>query len=398
MTTRTTFRAALAVPLLALLVGAAPTVPLAAAAPTADRTRVAGPTVTTATVAAEALGPDAVVAVVTSGTFDEPGGDRLHRSLEVITGDGVRHAVYSVSTSSNADGWYPGDFLLADWRPELHTALLRVSRGSHGDTLVAYDVTTGDVHQVDAPRRASTVALHPDGSGVLFTTYVSDRGAGRVATLGWDGTRLWLPARAGGRAITSTDGRTLVTVDDRSWWVTDLATRASTSMATRDWCVPYRWLDADTIVASCGGARWSQLRAVDLDGTSRRLGLRHTARTRRTGPAVFDDVDVRTVQRRSFYESHGGCGGGFLTRQTEDGRVRPVRVPWRGGALTLVGARGDSLVVAHHPDDCAARRARSVLALLDPVTGQVVELTRLARREAWREVVPAAEVQAWIGW
>jgi hypothetical protein len=54
--------------------------------------------------------------------------------------------------------------------------------------------------------------------------------------------------------------------------------------------------------------------------------------------------------------------------------------------------------VAHRPDDCEARRARSVLALLDPVTGQVVELTRLARGESWREVVPAAEVQAWIGW
>lgn len=393
MTTRT-FRAALAAPLLALLVGAAPTAPPASAA--ADL--AVRPVVTTATVPTSDLGPDAVVAVVDSSVAEALEGGRMDRSLEVVTGDGARHPVYSVSTRRVPGGWYPGDFVLADWRPELHTALLRVSRGSHGDTLVSYDVTTGTVHEVEAPERASTVALAPDGSGVLMTTYASDRGAGRVATLAWDGTRQWLPARADGRALTSIDGRTLVTVDDRRWWVVDLATRSSTTLELPSWCVPHRWLDADTVVASCGRARWSQLRAIDLDATSVPLGLRHTERTRRSGPAVFDDVDVRTVQGRSFYESYGGCGGGFLTRQTDDGRVRPVDVPWRGGSLALVGTRGDSLLVAHRPDDCEARRARSVLALLDPVTGQVDGLTRLARGESWREVVPAAEVQAWIGW
>lgn len=396
MTTRTTVRAALAAPLLALLVAAVPAPPPAAAAATADL--AVRPIVTTATVPASDLGPDAVVAVVDSSVAEALEGGRMHRSLEVVTGDGARHPVYSVSTRRVPGGWYPGDFVLADWRPELHTALLRVSRGSHGDTLLSYDVTTGTVHEVEAPERASTVALAPDGSGVLMTTYMSNRGAGRVATLGWDGTRLWLPARADGRAITSIDGRTVVTVDDQRWWVVDLATRSSTTLELPSWCVPHRWLDADTVVASCGRAGWSQLRAVSLDGSSVRLGLRHTAKTRRSGPAVFDDADVRTVQGRSFYESHGGCGGGFLTRQTDDGRVRPVPVPWRDGALTLVGARGDDLVVAHHPDDCDARRARSVLALLDPVTGQVVELTRLAGGESWREVVQASEVQAWIGW
>ena len=394
MTTRTTVRAALAAPLLALLVAAVPTP--APAATTADL--AVRPIVSTATVPASDVGPDAVVAVVDSSAVEALDGGRLHRSLEVVTGDGVRHPVYSVSTRRVPDGWYPGDFVLADWRPELHTALLRVSRGSHGDTLVSYDVTTGTLRQVDAPRRAANVALAPDGSGVLMTTYMGDRGAGRVATLGWDGTRSWLPARADGRAITSIDGRSLVTVDDQRWWVVDLATRSSRTLEMSSWCVPHRWLDADTVVASCGRARWSQLRAIDLDGTSVRLGVRHTEKTRRSGPAVFDDADVRTLQGRSFYESYGGCGGGFLTRQTADGRVRPVPVPWRGGALTLVGTRGDSLVVAHRPDDCEARRARSVLALLDPVTGQVAELTRLARGESWREVVPAAEVQAWIGW
>ena len=194
-----------------------------------------------------------MVATVTRGTFDRPLHNTLTASLEVITGDGARHPVYSVSTRGNTEGWYPGDFLLADWRPELHTALLRVSRGSHGDTLVSYDVTTGAIHRVPAPLRAFTVALRPDGSGVLFTSYLHRSPRDRVAThdLGRR-RRRWLPARADGPRLTSTDGRTLVTTTARAGGSpTSRPDRAST-VETRGSCVPHRWLDADSVVATCG--------------------------------------------------------------------------------------------------------------------------------------------------
>ncbi|MDR7252730.1 hypothetical protein J2X46_001706 [Nocardioides sp. BE266] len=361
-----------------------------------DDARVTLPVPTTATVTAAQLGADSVVAVVTHGRIEQRNATGLARSLEVITPDGARHPVYSVDLQEGPADWFPGDFFLADWRPELHTALLRVSRGPDGDTLVSYDVTTGATHQVDAPRRGAFFALDPDGSGVLMTTYATEQRPGRVATVDWDGTKTWLPARSDGPSITSPDGRTLVTTVGPQWWVTDLTTRTSGDVDARWNCVPHRWLDADSVVATCSTVRWSQLRLVDLDGTSSPLGVRHSEKTRAVGPPVFDDGDVRVVQGRSWFESYGGCGGGFLSRQTTAGKVRLVRIPGSSGALTLVAARGDRLVIARQKDDCDSTRTRATLTLLDPVGRHEQLLTRLGRDEAWREVIAATEVRAWI--
>jgi hypothetical protein len=395
MTVRRTIRAGLTAVLLAAAVGAP-----ADAAPGDRRTEPPAPVTApvTATVPADLLGPDSVVAVVTHGDIERLGARDLARSLEVITPDGVRHPVWSVELRESRDGWFVGDFLLADWRPELHAALLRVSRGPDTDLLVSYDVTTGVTQQVVAPRRLSTVALDPDGSGVLFTTFPSRRRPGIASALTWAGVRTDFRARSDGAAITSADGLTLVTDDSegRTWWVTDLMTGTSRSVRTPGACRPHRWLDADSVLATCSTRRASQLRRVDLDGTSARMGLRHTELTRAAGPDVFDDDDVRGVQGRVWYESYGGCGGAFLTRQTAAGRVRMVRVPGRDGALSLIGARGDRLVLAHQADDCASGRSPAALTLFDPVAKQETVLTRLHRDEAWREVVPASEVQAWI--
>jgi hypothetical protein len=375
---------------------AAVTVTSAVAAP-ADR-RAEPPAPVTATVPADLLGPDSVVAVVTHGDIERLGARDLARSLEVITPDGARHPVWSVGIRESRDGWFLGDFLLADWRPELHAALLRVSRGADTDLLVSYDVTTGATQQVVAPRRLSTVALDPDGSGVLFTTYPGQRRPGIASALTWAGERSDFRARADGAAITSTDGLILVTDDSegRKWWITDLTTGTSRSVGTPGACRPHRWLDADSVLATCSTRRASQLLRVDLDGASARMGLRHTERTRAAGPDVFDDDDVRVVQGRSWYESYGACGGAFLTRQTANGRVRMVQVPGRDGALSLIGPRADRLVLAHQADDCASGRSRAVLTIFDPVARQETVLTLLDRSEAWREVVPATEVQAWI--
>lgn len=385
---RTTGRGLAAAALLATALAAAPGTAVA------DRpARSTLPTPTTATVAAADLGPDSVVALVTHGNLEERNATGLGRSLEVITPDGVRHPVYSVDLTEGPPDAYPGDFVIADWRPETHTALLRVMPGGDRDRLVSYDVTTGAVHEVDAPRRGAFFALQPDGSGVLVATYPTERRPGRVATLDWDGTRTWLPARAEGPAITSADGRTLVTAAGQRWWVTDLAARTSTTFRTPGACAPRRWSDADSVVATCRSRRGSQLRRVDLDGRSARLGIRHS-RDPRDG--VFDDGDVRVVQGRAWYESFGGCGGAFLTQQTAAGAVRRVRVPGLDGPLSLVGTRGDRLVLAHEKPECDEGRQRAALTLFDPVTRSETVLTRLARDEAWREVLVATEVRSWI--
>ena len=178
--------------------------------------------------------------------------------------------------------------------------------------------------------------------------------------------------------------------------MSDLDARTSVAVRIPGFCTPQRWQDADSVVATCSGRRGSQLRLVDLDGTSVRWGMRHTMRTMRTGPGIMSDADVRTVQGRDYYESYGGCGGAVLTRQYASGAVRMVRVPGDQGVLSLIGTRGDDLLIAHVADDCGHQRGRSVLSLFDPVTKDETHLTVLPRRESWREVLLASEVRSWI--
>ena len=77
--------------------------------------------------------------------------------------------------------------------------------------------------------------------------------------------------------------------------------------------------------------------------------------------------------------------------------AQSLEVITRGeGALSLIGTRGDELVISRVHDDCGNRGARSVLSLVDPVAKDETLLTVLRRTESWDEVIGAAEVRAWI--
>lgn len=377
----------------AVLVAATATAP---PAPAQEGRTAATARPVTGTVAAARLGPGWTLAVVNRGNFERLHAKGLGRSLELIDPDGVRHPLWSEDVVEDRRGWFAGDFLLADWRPESHTALLRFPRPRGGDRVVAYDVVTGERRSVRLPQRASAVGLHPDGTGVIMAMFPGPRRAGRVATLTWGGAREGLPARSDLPAITSQDGRTLVTVESAKhrMWVVDLVTRTSRRVDLGQGCVPRRWWDDTTLVATCLNDRGSRLMRVGLDGTRSPLGIRHVTRGDHHGQ-VWDDSDVRTVRGRDWFQSNGPCGGSFLTRQTPAGKVRLVEVPGAEG-VSLVGTRGDDLVIAH-TSTCESAGPRGVLSLFDPVTGEESRLLRLDRREHWHEARAAGEVTSW-GW
>ncbi|RYC13264.1 hypothetical protein [Nocardioides zhouii] len=388
---RRTVRCSLTAALLAVGLAAGP----AGAGLPDEEARTTLPEPTTATVTAAQLGRGSTVAVITTAGFDERPSE-LTTSLEVITPDGVRHPVYSVSTPFESDA-YVGDFHLADWRPETHTALLRVVRGhTVPDRLVAYDVTTGEMRTTTMPRRGLSAGLDPAGAGVLLA--LSGHGPrGRLVARGWDGTTTRLPGTTGGAPITSVDGRTLVTGagERRTWWIIDLAGRRGTELEPPGGCGPIRWLDSDSIVASCyteGDDSGNQLMAVHLDGTSTRLGTFHPfALTRRLD--ILADGDVRRAGGKRWYVTWRRCGSGVVTAATRSGDRR--RVPGTTGLDTLVGTRGDRLLLARGGDQCRDGRGPKVLELLDPRTGTAQVLTRLAEGEWWRSVIGATEVRHW---
>ncbi len=379
------------------LVGCAPT-PARTTAPSGSMPALpnAVTRTVTATVTPAQLGRGSTVAVITTAGFDEQP-SVLTTSLEVITPDGVRHPVYSVSTPFESDA-YVGDFHLADWRPETHTALLRVMRGrAVPDRLVAYDVTTGETRTTTMPRRGLSAGLAPDGTGVLVALSSPRGPSGRLLVRGWDGTTTRLPGTTGGAPLTSIDGRTLVTGagERRTWWVIDLARRRGTELEPPGGCDPVRWLDADGIVASCyteGHDSGNRLMAVHLDGAWAALGSFHPfALTRRRD--VLADGDVRTVRGRRWYATWRSCGSGVLTGATASGDRR--RVPGTRGLDTMIGTRGDRLLLALGGDQCRDGRGPKVLELLDPRTGTAQVLTHLDAGEWWRELVGATEVRPW---
>ncbi len=335
------------------------------------------PPVDPATVTEAQLGEGSTIALI------ERGGAT---SLEVVTPDGVRHPLAE----------HRGDVSLADWRPDLHTAVLFLATDDGMQRAVAHEVTTGAIHTVVLPRRAYAAALDREGTGLLLATYAGGP-AGRLATLGWDGERARLPATSSHSAITSVDGATLVIAagDRHAWWIVDPAARTSTSIDTPGGCDPVRWFDADSVVAQCFRAGTNRLRAVDLDGGSTVLGVRR----RPGGRGIFLDGDIRVVQGRSWHQSYGGCRG-LLTERLASGTVRRVAVPGLRGSLEIVGVRGDDLLVTRtagcpNPDGSLPTRPRPLLALLDPVTGAHTVLTRLDADESWLHVGAATEVGSW---
>ena len=248
--------------------------PTTASVPEPTRpTEEAAPGVATSTVTRAQLGPGSTIVVVTNVREQGAPTSGLATSLEVITPDGVRHPVWSVDLAS-VDGEL-GDFELADWRPELHTALLRMPEDRGRDRVVAYDVTTGETRQVTLPRRAISAGLDPRGSGILMTLYGQDPRS-RTVSQTWDGERTRLPG-TGGHPMASVDGRTLVTpaAERHAWSIVDLRRRTATDLPVPGFCSPIRWLDHDSVLTSCYADAVNTLRSVHLGGGSTVLGPTH---------------------------------------------------------------------------------------------------------------------------
>ena len=246
-------------------------------------------------------------------------------------------------------GWYHGDFTLADWRPELHTALLRVSRARRATRLVAYDVATGARTRSCSPSSASTIGLAPDGArcppdDVPDAEPVRSR---RPAGLGRHDVRdhrrgpTARPSRRRTARCSSPTRARRALVDRRPRGAHEHLRRHPRRLPPPP-LVRRRLVGRDLQHRRVG----SQLRRVALDGSWSPLGIRHTDRTRRLGAPILDDDDVRSVRGTRWFESYGGCGGGVLTRQNRAAglgwsRCRDASVPCpsSGRAVTTCWSR-----------------------------------------------------------
>ncbi len=368
--------------------------PASTAEPAAARTptRADEPVPVTATVTEAQLGRGSTIAVIGNvwEQADPPANPTT--SLEVITRDGVRHPVWS-SPLTVDDGYVAGDFVLADWRPELHTALVTVTRdGRAYDTVVSYDLTTGETHELGLPRRAISAALDPDGAGILMALY-GKGAAGRLVAESWDGERTRLPGSTGGAPMTSPDGRTLVSPagDRPDWWIVDLERQRATELTPPGSCDPIRWLDEASVLTSCYADGGNTLRAVHLDGGSTVLGPFH--RIDDAGRVdVTQDGDLVRAGGSSWRQAWARRGG-VLTQQVGSGPV--ARVPGTAGLWHLGRAGGGRLLLARSGNLLESPRTRGVLEVFDTATGTRDVLLSLERGEAWRSVIDATEVRAW---
>ncbi|RYB88714.1 hypothetical protein EUA06_19675 [Nocardioides glacieisoli] len=309
----------------------------------------------------------------------------LATSLEVITPDGVRHPVWSVDLAD--DGEFARDFDLADWRPELHTALLRSAGDDGRDRVVAYHVTTGRTRDLRLPRRAISAALDPDGTGILMTLSGRDP-TSRTVSQTWGGRRTRLPG-TGGHPMTSVDGRILVTptAERHAWSIVDLRRRMAKDLLVPGFCSPIRWLDHDSVLTSCYADAVNTLRSVHLGGGSTVLGPTHRpghARVHSYGDAV------RAAGSRWYL---AWSRRGELARGTRPNRV--TRVPRTSFLMHLSRTPEGRLLLARSDSTLEAPSFRAVLEVLDPTSRTKDVLVRLAPGQAWRSVIGATEVRHW---
>ena len=364
---------------------------LAACTPTTasvpEKSRPSGeamPGVVTSTVTRAQLGPGSTIVVATNVRERGAPTSGLATSLEVVTPDGVRHPLWTVDLDEAGV-----DVDLADWRPELRTALLRTTGDRGRDRAVAYDVTTGAARVVVLPRGAISVGLDPRGTGILMTLYGRDPFARTVAQT-WDGERTRLPG-TGGYPMTSVDGRTLLSPagDVSGWDVVDLATRrVETSVTPPGSCSPIRWIDDDSVLTSCYAHGGNQLRAVHLGGGSRVLGPFHHVVAGRTG--IISDGDTVRAGGTRWYLSESRRG--VLTRGSPQG---VTLVQGTTGIVHLARTPDGRLLLARSDNTLDEPSARAVLEVLDPRTRTRTVLVRLAPGQAWRSVIGATEVRPW---
>jgi hypothetical protein len=365
--------------------------PVAASASPAPRSGL--PTPVTATVTADQLGARSMIAVVTN-VRDRGGPETgLATSLEVITPDGVRHPVWSVALAADESSTYPGDVTLADWRPDLHTALVQVQRrGFVPDRVVAYDVTTGETHAMVLPKAAYAAGLQPDGTGILLGLYETGPHGALVAR-DWDGTTTRLPADTGGAPLTSVDGRTLVTParGRPAWWVVDLAQRGRVELDLPGFCDPIRWLGPDRILAGCYARGGNRLWSVGLDGRSTIVGPFHRVDPGRVD--VISDGDVLVVGASRWFVTWRNHGRGVLTVQAPS--AARTRVRGTGGLVHLAPAGQGQLLLGRSDSALELPSMRAVLERYDPVSGTTEVLVRLEPGQTWRELIGATEVRPW---
>jgi hypothetical protein len=257
-------------------------------------------------------------------------------------------------------------WLLKGWSGDGTRALFEVL-GADQTTMHELTLRTGRVTTFALPAGSEAWGYtRPDGKNIL----VWDGGIARYDLTG----TLQRQLVSGGLldAISSPDGATAVV--SGSYGVTLVSNAggvirqlpipgASPSVP----CEPARWLNATTVVATCGMATSESGRvwAVPVSGAA------PTALTPvrdRTGPDLYD-LDAWPLPGGAYVDAVG-TGGGFIGRQNASGAVTVISVPGMAQSQYIVAmAAGKLLVEGFGGTDVSPVRPTS-LAWFDPQTGE----------------------------
>lgn len=332
---------------------------------------------TTATGAAAEPGDGWYLAVINHGPRGEFGIEPKRQRLVLIAPDGGQRTVLARTAG----------FQLVDWSPDGATALLLAGRdGRH--RAIAVDLATGDTTSTRLPYDTATVALAPDGSGVLAAAFGDGMGE-PLSRVAWDGTRTRFEPRMNSALLPSPDGATLLTNGPR--WdarVMRVLSTADGSVVRRvpvpGRCQPVRWWDDERALLTCD----EDLALLDpVTGAFERLTASHDRRIGDLG-----HLDARRIDSGLYVQVAGPCGYVSLGKHRADGRVTKVEVPRAVGSVNLVGATADRLVI-EHALGCDGGAPRAVFARFDPATGHEQVLVRLPRSEDFGRILVYGERQ-----
>lgn len=256
--------------------------------------------------------------------------------------------------------------VLMDWSGDKSRALLISAKGQDWQQVV---LATGKLSRIGVPAAAQLIGYtRPRGDGLLGWQQAGSRA--RLATYRLTGAldRVLAVGPDDDTAVFSPSGAAVAVAG--AWGVQLVSGRGGVIRALPvpgtgpDGCVPSRWWNSATILASCYARGTSRGRLWLVPAS----GARPRPLTPQRGPRSRDpgDVGAWRLPAGLYLQAVASSGAGRIFRQASGGTARPVTVRRTAGNNWVLAARGPRLLISAETP-CYASAS---LLWLDPATGR----------------------------
>jgi hypothetical protein len=288
------------------------------------------------------VGPGWVLAEVWHGRYAEAGKPKAAPvSLDLVDPAGGRYQLYRAAATRNPP-------LLVDWSGDKTRALLQTAAFGGLEEIT---LASGRVRHLKLAAQASVIGYsRPGGLNLLGWRQTGSRF--RLARYSLTGSlaKVLVTGSGASSGVYSDNGTTLAVGAGRGLQlVSNAGGVIRTLPASGTACIPSRWWNSDTILASCAGASARpRLWLVPASGGKSRV----LTPQRGSRSPDFGDIGAWRLPSGLYLQAIGPCGTLQIFRQKADGSITLVTIPHTSGNNRLLTAYGSQLLV-EAPTECS---------------------------------------------